>query len=244
MASVLFLLFLPVLIYFVLYSSKTVVSDYDKIRPDASIVSISHKKVKYGRDRNIKTIVTFSDGVEYHTHKTKSEPRFGYMQLSVDDEVLEEIKEKAIKAHRKLAAKHPYDPTANPLFKSGEITLPEDILSEFSNYPSEFIKVVCNWIIRWRNEHDATSQYSTLDYLRALESCGKDRRKENALQICQSIYDNKMPIEKVSIDHMMKQLGEVLNCTNKEDLTKLEDAVIIGLEGFRFYEMWTSEKYR
>ena len=64
------------------------------------------------------------------------------------------------------------------------------------------------------------------------------------LQICQSIYDNKMPIEKVSIDHMMKQLGEVLNCTNKEDLTKLEDAVIIGLEGFRFYEMWTSEKYR
>ena len=53
-----------------------------------------------------------------------------------------------------------------------------------------------------------------------------------------------MPIEKVSIDHMMKQLGEVLNCTNKEDLTKLEDAVIIGLEGFRFYEMWTSEKYR
>ena len=228
------------LIYYVPYMSKTVVEDDKKIRPDATIINISHEKVKQGRSRHIKTIVKFSDGVEYHTYEVRRELGL----IVVDNDVVESIRDKAIKEHRKLEAKHPYNPAANPLFSPGRITLSENTLAEFSDYPEEFLKVVCNWIVGWRKEHTAANQFSKLDFLRALESCGKGREKENALQICQRIYDEKIPIEKHNIDHMMKQLTEVLRCTDKETLPQLEDKVIMGLEYIRLYEILTSSKYR
>lgn len=110
-----------------------------------------------------------------------------------------------------------------------EIYLTEDILCEFSNYPEECIKVVCGWIIGWRNKHEEC-KYSTLDYLRALERCGNGRKQRNALQICQNIYEEKMLFEKSNIDHMMKHLNDVVNCASEEDRIKSEDAVIYGLE--------------
>ena len=242
--SILIILLISFLVFYVPYMSKTVVSDNKKIRPDATIINISHEKVKHGRSRYIKTIVEFSDGVEYHTYETRYEPRLGYTQIIVDNDVVEKIKDKAIKEHRKLEAKHPYNPAANPLFCPGRITLSEKTLAEFNDYPEDFLKVVCNWIVGWRREHTTTNRYSTLDFLRALESCGKGRQKENALQICQSIYDEKLPIEKDDIDHMMKQLTEVLRCADKETLPQLEDKVIVGLEGILLYEILTSSKYR
>jgi hypothetical protein len=131
--SILIILLIAFLVNCVPYMSKTVVSDNKKIRPDATIINISHEKVKHGRSRYIKTIVEFSDGVEYHTYETRYEPRLGYTQIIVDNDVVEKIKDKAIKEHRKLEAKHPYNPAANPLFYPGRITLSEKTLAEFND---------------------------------------------------------------------------------------------------------------
>lgn len=75
------------------------------ITADAKIIDISHSKENWGREKFIKTVVKFSDGFEYHTHKTFSEPRVLYTKIYVDEEVRKEILIKAIKAHDRLVQK-------------------------------------------------------------------------------------------------------------------------------------------
>lgn len=75
------------------------------ITPDAKITDISHSRENWGREKFIKTVVKFSDGFEYHTHKTFSEPRILYTKIYVDEEVRKEILIKAIKAHDRLVQK-------------------------------------------------------------------------------------------------------------------------------------------
>lgn len=75
------------------------------ITADAKITDISHSKESWGREKFIKTVVKFSDGFEYHTHKTFSEPRILYTKIYVDEEVRKEILIKAIKAHDRLVQK-------------------------------------------------------------------------------------------------------------------------------------------
>lgn len=58
-----------------------------------------------GKVKHIKTVVQFSDGSEYHTYYTKRELGFGYTRIVVDEEVIEEIKEKAFIAHKKKIEK-------------------------------------------------------------------------------------------------------------------------------------------
>lgn len=87
------------------YSGRLYVKDYDNVHPDAMIVNVSHEKTGWRSSTEIKTIVTFADGVEYHTYRSKSEPGLGYTKLIVDDEVKEIITKKAIIAHKKLAVR-------------------------------------------------------------------------------------------------------------------------------------------
>lgn len=73
--------------------------------PNATIVSVRSENDNWGKYKHIRTIVRFSDGSEYHTHKTRQELAFGGYRIIVDAEVIEEITEKAIKAHQKKAMK-------------------------------------------------------------------------------------------------------------------------------------------
>ena len=241
---ILLLMCIPFIIYVIKYSfSRLVVEDYSKIHPDASIIHISHEKDNWGKYKHIKTIVEFADGVEYHTYKCRSEPGFGYTRYVVDAEVVEEIVEKAIVAHRKLAAKHSSKTQTNQSFSAGDVMLPEEISTEFSDFPEDFLKVVCNWINQWRKSHASTCKHSTYDYLKALESCGNGRRRENGLQTCQTIYDGKMLFGRDSINHMMKQLDDVLMCKDDTKRIELEDKVLVGLQGFRMAEMMRTGKF-
>lgn len=72
------------------------------ISPEAKIVDIQHTKEKWGRDGFIKTVVKFSDGFEYHTHKTFREPRLLYDRIYIDDEARKVIVIKALKAHDRI----------------------------------------------------------------------------------------------------------------------------------------------
>ncbi len=68
---------------------------------EATIVEIRSERDDWGRNKNIKTIVRFSDGSEYHTYYTTATPGFGYVKLSVDDKALTKIIAKAKAAHTK-----------------------------------------------------------------------------------------------------------------------------------------------
>lgn len=102
-----FLLFLiPVVIYVVRYGFNRMNMDKcSRLDPDATIVGVRSENDNWGKQKHIKTIVEFSDGSEYHTYYTRKEPGFGYTRIIVDAEVIEEIKEKAIIAHKKKIEK-------------------------------------------------------------------------------------------------------------------------------------------
>jgi hypothetical protein len=72
---------------------------------DAKIVDIKHEKESWGRSKYIRTIVFFSDGFQYHTHKCRAVPGLGYQTLYVNSDVLEIIIKRAIRAHDRLIAK-------------------------------------------------------------------------------------------------------------------------------------------
>lgn len=231
------LILVPLVINIVKYGfGRLVVEDYSKIHPEASIIHVSHKKEGTRRNRHIRTIVKFADGVEYHSYDCKSQPGIGYTRYIVDAEVVEKITQKAIIAHRKLALKHAGKARENAPIASGDVVLSENILNEFSEYPKDFLRVVCNWFIQWQKSHPL-SKYSKYDYLKALESCGKGRCRENGLEICLNIYKEKMMFPDSSINHMMKQLDDVLVCSDEEKRVELEDKVLAGLQGLRISEM-------
>lgn len=107
MAFFIILLFLiPVVIYFLRYSfSRINMDNCSRLDPNATIVGVRSENDNWGKYKHIKTIVQFSDGSEYHTYYTRQEPGFGYTRIIVDAEVIEEIKEKAITAHKKKVEK-------------------------------------------------------------------------------------------------------------------------------------------
>lgn len=107
MAFLIILLFLiPVVIYFVHYGfSRINMDNCSKLDPNATIVGVRSESDNWGKRKHIKTIVKFSDGSEYHTYYTRQEPGFGYTKIVVDAEVVEEIKENAIIAHKKKVDK-------------------------------------------------------------------------------------------------------------------------------------------
>lgn len=90
-----------VVIYFVRYSFDRMKTDGFILDPNATIVGVRSESDDWGKFKHIKTIVQFSDGSKYHTYYTRQEPGFGYTRIIVDEEVIAEIKEKAIAAHSK-----------------------------------------------------------------------------------------------------------------------------------------------
>ena len=93
-------------IYIVRYSfSKLKTDRCFRLDPNATIVGVRSENDNWGKFKHIRTIVTFSDGSEYHTHKTRQEPSFGGYRMIVDAKVIDEIKENAIIAHQKKVAK-------------------------------------------------------------------------------------------------------------------------------------------
>lgn len=92
--------------YIVRYSSSQInTDDCPQLDPNATIVAVRSEPDNWGKYKHIKTIVQFSDGSQYHTYYTRQEPGLGYTTIVVDEEVVEEIKEKAIIAHRKKVDK-------------------------------------------------------------------------------------------------------------------------------------------
>ena len=103
---IVFILLAPMVIYTYRYCfSKMKTGHCSRLDPDATIVGIRSENDDWGRDRFIKTIVTFSDGSEYHTHKARRELSFGGFRQIVDAEVIKEISEAAVIAHQKKVGK-------------------------------------------------------------------------------------------------------------------------------------------
>ncbi len=101
---VILLLLTPMIIYFVKYYGPSRIkldNGCDELTEDATIVGVRSEPDNWGKYKHIKTIVKFSDGSEYHTYKCRNEPGFGYTRIVVDYEVIDEIKENAIIAHKK-----------------------------------------------------------------------------------------------------------------------------------------------
>jgi len=96
----------PVIIYFFRYTFSRMKNYGNVPDPTATIVGVRSENDNWGKYKHIKTIISFSDGTEYHTYKCRKEPGFGYTRIIVDAEVIEEIKENAIKAHKKLIEKN------------------------------------------------------------------------------------------------------------------------------------------
>lgn len=74
--------------------------------PNAKIINTQVEQVKYVKNgAKYKTEITFSDGYHFISHKTNVKTGFGHYTISVDQELAEKIKEKAIASHEKAVAK-------------------------------------------------------------------------------------------------------------------------------------------
>ncbi|MBE6761039.1 MAG: hypothetical protein E7551_02005 [Ruminococcaceae bacterium] len=84
-------------------------TDYDTTLPldyNAKIVDIRSEKVQYAKNgAKYKTTVLFADGFRFITHKTKRENGFFTYQISIDEELMSKIVDKAISAHGKAVEK-------------------------------------------------------------------------------------------------------------------------------------------
>lgn len=225
------------------YSGRLYVKDYDNVHPDAMIVNVSHEKTGWRSSTEIKTIVTFADGVEYHTYRSKSEPGLRYTKLIVDDEVKEIITKKAIIAHKKLAVRLSKSSPQETFTKIEKKTLPEEVLNEFPEYPIDSLAEIFGWISKWQKENPSLNKVSTLEYMKTLASCGNGRTKENGLQTCQNICEEKMRFCSSDVNHMMIQLNTLLDCTDTNIVPNLEDKVLGGLQGFRLSELMRTGKF-
>lgn len=83
----------------------TVVSAFCNVSPDAEICSVTSERESSGKQKYIRTTVKFTDGVEFYTYKTRTEPGLMHINLILDNEVREEIIADAMKAHEKLVRK-------------------------------------------------------------------------------------------------------------------------------------------
>lgn len=73
---------------------------------NASVVDVKTERVKYLKNgAKFKTTITFSDGFQFITHKTKREDGFFKYQISIDEDLAEVILRKAFSAHAKVALK-------------------------------------------------------------------------------------------------------------------------------------------
>ena len=73
---------------------------------NATVKDVKSERVKYSRnDAKFKTVVTFSDGFWYMTHKTNRKNGFMKYTISVDQELRRQIVEKAIAAHKEAVEK-------------------------------------------------------------------------------------------------------------------------------------------
>ena len=74
--------------------------------PDAKIVNIQSEKVQYLKDSmKFKTVVTFSDGFQFITHKTARENGFLTYTIAIDRKTQHEITNKAMRMHKKAVTK-------------------------------------------------------------------------------------------------------------------------------------------
>lgn len=73
----------------------------------AEILNISSEKVQYVKNgKKYKTTVVFSDGFYFVTHKTNREDYFFTYEISVDEDVMQEIIAKARKKHEEAVNKY------------------------------------------------------------------------------------------------------------------------------------------
>ena len=80
--------------------------EFSNPKMDAKIVDITSEKVKYLKNRaKFATVVTFSDGFQFITCKTKVRMGFSSYAISIDAELQKEIIEKACAAHKKAIEK-------------------------------------------------------------------------------------------------------------------------------------------
>ena len=76
--------------------------EHTKPNAKAGILKVSSEKVQYVKNgQKYKTTVWFSDGFYFITHKTNREDNFLSYEISVDEDLMEEIITKACKRHDK-----------------------------------------------------------------------------------------------------------------------------------------------
>ena len=74
--------------------------------PDAEIVNTTEEQVKYIKNgAKYKTTIFFSDGFYFITHKTNQKNGLGHYTISIDSDLRNTIKERAIAAHTKAVSK-------------------------------------------------------------------------------------------------------------------------------------------
>lgn len=109
------ILWLVVVIFFgVYFICKNIWSLFDHIkwdkdsRPsyDAKIINITSDEVRYLKGHaKYKTVIYFSDGFVFTTHKTNREEGFLSYRISIDGNLSREFVKKAIKLHEKAVRK-------------------------------------------------------------------------------------------------------------------------------------------
>ena len=74
---------------------------------NAKIIDIHTEKVIYVKNgAKFKTIISFSDGFHFITHKTNRENSFLTYHINIDESLMNEIVEKAISAHEKAVSSY------------------------------------------------------------------------------------------------------------------------------------------
>lgn len=109
---------------------------------------------------------------------------------------------------------------------------------KYKKYDIEFIEIIRDGYDLWKNKNPDINHYEFLKYLDTLDSCYKKDGK-SALDFCYELYNKDIILDEVILPHTFKQLNDVIDCTNENEIDWLKQKVVNGIDGF--YVAWVLE---
>lgn len=94
----------PFWLDWLLYHDRMINPENRPVSKDAKIIDVTVDPVGNSKTRRLKTVIFFSDGTQYVTHKSRDKMGLTRLHMTVDKEVLAEILKDAIIAHDKFCA--------------------------------------------------------------------------------------------------------------------------------------------
>ena len=94
----------PFWLDWLLYHGRMINPENCPVSKDATIIDVTVNPVGNSKTRRLKTVVFFSDGTQYVTHKSRDNMGLTRLHMTVDEEVLAEIFNDAVTAHDKLCS--------------------------------------------------------------------------------------------------------------------------------------------